>query len=89
MIHLSDGAPSTIRASLEYSDSMGSTSMYEIHTIDTSKEANLLFLLKTRIGEAVLQVMNRWIPSILSLYLKMVPTFISQPMIKTLTANLL
>ena len=36
MIHLSDGAPSKIRASIQYSDSMGSTSMYEIHTIDPS-----------------------------------------------------
>ena len=35
MIHFSDGAPSKIRASIKYSDSMGSTSMYEIHTIDT------------------------------------------------------
>ena len=36
MIHLSDNDRSKIRVSIEFSDSMGSTSMFEIHTIDTS-----------------------------------------------------
>lgn len=36
MIHLSNSDLLTIRISLEYSDSMGSSSMYEIHTIDSN-----------------------------------------------------
>ena len=36
MLHLSNTDSPTIRVSIRYSDSMGSTSMFEIHTIDTS-----------------------------------------------------
>ena len=36
MLHLSNTDSPTIRVSISYSDSMGSTSMFEIHTIDTS-----------------------------------------------------
>ena len=35
-LHLSNTDSPTIRVSIRYSDSMGSTSMFEIHTIDTS-----------------------------------------------------
>ena len=36
MIHLSNNDSPTIRVSVQYSDNMGSTSMYEIHTIDAA-----------------------------------------------------
>jgi hypothetical protein len=36
MLHLSNTDSPTIRVSISYSDSMGATSLFEIHTIDTS-----------------------------------------------------